>query len=82
MSLSMGEFCSKNKPVICTEIGIKHIGHKYILKDKAIWYTDKEDLKQILLNFDPTIESKKDWNAYSEYMPEKVMKIFDKVYLS
>lgn len=39
-------------------------------------------VKQILLNFDPTIESKKDWNAYSQYTPEKVMKIFDKVYLS
>ena len=44
--------------------------------------TNKEDLKQILLNFDPTIESKKDWNAYSQYTPEKVMTIFDKIFLS
>ena len=80
--LAIGEFCSKNKPVICTEVNIKHIGHKYILKDKAIWYTDKEDLKQILLNFDPKVECNKDWNAYSEYTPQKVMKIFDKIFLS
>ena len=35
----------------------------------------------ILLNFDSIVERKgiTDWNAYSEYTPEKVMEIFRKV---
>lgn len=79
--LAIGEFCTRNKPVICTEINIKYISHKYILKDKAIWYTCKEDLKNILINFNPEIEEKKDWNAYKQYTPEYVMKIFKQVFL-
>ena len=42
---------------------------------------DGSYLTEILLNFDPVVESKKDWNAYKEYTPEKVIKIFDTVYL-
>ena len=46
-----------------------------------MWYTNETDLTQILLNFNSELEQKKDWNAYSEYTPEKVMNIFKKVYL-
>lgn len=79
MSMAQGEFCVRNKPIICTEIGI--LGHKHLLKDQAIWYFDKEDLRKKLLNFDRKEVSKKDWNAYKEYTPEKVMKIFKEIYL-
>lgn len=80
MSLSMGEFSINNKPIICKNIG--YPGHVHLLKDKAIWYKNKDDLKKILLNFNPEIESQKDWNAYKEYTPRKVMKIFNDVYLN
>ena len=79
MSLSMGEFSSMNKPIICMNIG--YDGHVHLLKDKAIWYSNKEELLSILLNFNPKEESKKDWNAYKEYTPEKVMKTFEETYL-
>ena len=80
MSMSMGEFSILNKPIICKDIGINR-GHVHLLKDKAIWYNDEKDLTDILLNFNPEVERKKDWNAYKDYTPEKVMKIFDDVFL-
>ena len=51
------------------------------VKEKAFWYTNETDLTEILLNFNPEVESKKDWNAYKEYTPENVMKIFKKTFL-
>jgi hypothetical protein len=79
--LAIGEFSTLNKPVIATKIGVHGQAFINILKDKAIWYTDEKDLREILLNFNPEIESKKDWNAHKDYTPEKVMEIFKKVYL-
>ena len=78
--LSIGEFSTLNKPVIVMDIGDR--AHVHLLKDKALWYNNKEDLRNILINFNPSIESKKDWNAYKDYTPEKVMKIFNNVFLS
>jgi hypothetical protein len=80
MSLAMGEFSTMNKPIICMNIG--YPGHIHLLKEKAIWYHDLESLSKILLNFNPETERKKDWNAYKEYTPENVMRIFQNVYLS
>jgi len=79
--ISIGEFSSKNKPIIATATNIGYTAHVEILKDKAIWYNDKESLLNILLSFNPEIEKKKDWNAYKDYTPEKVMKIFNETYL-
>lgn len=78
--ISVGEFSSKNKPVIAMKIG--DLAHANILKDKAFWYSNSHDLYDILINFNPKIEQNKDWNAYNDYKPEKVMEIFKKVYLS
>lgn len=78
--ISIGEFSSKNKPVIAMDTGVDR-AHVRLLGNKAIWYTNEQDLTYILLNFNPKEESKKDWNAYKQYTPEKVMKIFEKTYL-
>ena len=77
--ISIGEFSSKNKPVIAMKIG--DIAHFYLLGNKAMWYNNPNDLYNILLNFNPEVERTKDWNAYKEYTPEKIMKIFKDVYL-
>jgi beta-1,4-mannosyl-glycoprotein beta-1,4-N-acetylglucosaminyltransferase len=79
VSMAMGEFSTLNKPIICKNIG--YSGHVHLLKDKAIWYEEKDDLIDILENFDKDEMAKRDWNAYKEYTPEKVMKIFDEVFL-
>ena len=78
-SLSQGEFCFKNKPIICTTT-THYNGHRYLLKDKAIWYNEA-NLKEILINFNREEMSKLDWNAYKDYTPENVMNIFKKVYI-
>ena len=75
--LAVAEFSTKNKPVITTKSGNNN-NHIKLLKDKAIIYTDKDNLKNIFLNFK---RDDKDWNAYKDYTPEKVMKIFEKVYI-
>lgn len=80
--ISIGEFSSLNKPVIATKYCGGDLAHVDILGDKAIWYTNEKDLTEIILNFNPEIESKKDWNAYTNYTPENVMLIFKNVFLS
>ena len=54
------------------------MAHVYLLGDKGIWYNNQHELLNILLNFKP---EKKDWNAYRDYTPEKVMKRFKQVFL-
>ena len=78
-SLSQGEFSIKNKPIICTS-SLYYNGHKELLKDQAIWYNEN-NLKDILIHFNKEENSKLDWNAYKEYTPENVMKIFKEVYI-
>jgi hypothetical protein len=77
--ISIAEFSTKNKPVICTKMG--DLAHINLLGDKAILYTNENDLNNILINFNPEIEKHKDWNAYSDYTPEKVMSKFKEIYL-
>jgi len=78
-SLSQGEFCFKNKPIICS-VSKHYNGHVNLLKDKAIWY-DENNLNEILLNFNKEEMAKLDWNAYKEYTPENVMEIFKNIYI-
>jgi hypothetical protein len=42
-------------------------------------YQTPNELFFILMNFKPRPDI--DWNCYREYTPEKIMKIFDEVYL-
>lgn len=80
--LAIGEFSSKNKPIISTKQSIlNNYGHVKILGKKCLWYSNKKDLSNIILNFDKNNIKNKDWNAYKEYSPEKVMQIFNDVFL-
>lgn len=79
MSISMGEFSVRNKPIICINSG--YPGHVFLLKNNAIWYKNKEELINILTHFDRNIVKNNDWNCYKEYTPEKVIKIFESVFL-
>jgi hypothetical protein len=78
-SLSQGEFSTKNKPIICKNIGYN--GHVYKLKEKALWYNDSTDLTSIILSFNKDEIQKKDWNAYDDSTPEIVMKKFKEVFI-
>lgn len=76
--LSIAEFSTKNKPVFCCITG--DTAHIDLLKDKAIIY-DENNIEYLLTNFNFEEARKKDWNAYRNYQPEKVMKIFKEVFL-
>lgn len=93
--LSLGEFNIFNKPIITT-ITRRHNAHINILGKKGIYYPnaygDKEldkqlpnqprNLYEILTSFNRDETKKEDWNAYSEYTPENVIKKFNDVFLS
>ena len=76
---AIAEFSIKNKPVITSKIGF--LSHVKYLGNKGIWYSNEKNLTEILLNFNPKIEEQKDWNAYRDYTPEKVMRKFDQIFL-
>lgn len=76
--LSIAEFSSKNKPVFATKIGDQ--SHVHMLGDKGVWY-DRYNLENLIESFDRNEAKNKDWNVAKEYTPEKVMDIFNKIYL-
>ena len=72
------EFSYLNKPVI-TWYGSRERNHIDILGDIGIYYNNYSDIFKILNNF--KVDQNKDYNAYKDYSPEKVMKIFEEQYL-
>jgi hypothetical protein len=76
--LSCGEFSVRNKPII-TWFGSQERNHIEILGNKGIYYSNKKDMISNLINFEK--DTKKDWNCYREYTPEKVMIKFNNVFL-
>ena len=73
--VAVGEFSFLNKPIITSTHGDKE--HLRILKDKAIIYDSPEKLKYIFDNIGSIIASRNDWNAYADYNPHTIMKLFD-----
>ena len=79
--LAIAEFSILNKPVFANKEG-KDQAYIYLLGEKAIWY-NRDTLYTLLTTFGDHKEEyeKKDWNAYRDYSPEKVMEIFKKVFI-
>lgn len=77
---AIAEFSIKNKPVIATK-NVNQKIHIKLLGEKAIWYNNERDLEQIIKTFNKKEVEKKDWNAFRDYSPENVMKIFNEVFL-
>jgi hypothetical protein len=78
--LSIAEFSIKNKPVITCPIG--QLGHIEILGDKAVLYRSKEELLNIFNNIKNIIKNRDNWNAYNQYTPENVMRLFNELVFS
>jgi hypothetical protein len=76
--IACGEFSSKNKPII-TWTGSRERSHIDILGDKGVYYNNKQDVYNILCNFE---KQEKDWNCYREFNPEEVIKKFKEVFLN
>ena len=56
--------------------------HLDLLNGYALVYNNEEDLVKILSDLPKTLKERKDWQAYNEYTPNKVMKIFEEVFIS
>lgn len=84
--LACAEFSIKNKPVITWNSnnlpGYYDQAHIHLLKDKGIYYENKNDLNQILLNTKREDFHNKNWNAYEESCsPSAVMQKFKNLYI-
>ena len=85
---AIAEFSTKNKPVIACKYydksatGVFDIAHVALLGEKALWYKDEISLHTILTSFNKEEIVKKDWNAYRQYTPKKVMAKFNEIYLT
>lgn len=81
--LAVGEFSSRNKPVITQGPGFNgySITHINILKDKGLYYYNSTSLKRIIEGILKNGILTRDWNAYRDYEPKKVMKTFKDIFL-
>lgn len=77
--LAIGEFSTLNKPVVTT-FG-KYNAHIKLLGEKGIIFKSKDELVYIFMQIENIIRCRKDWNAYKDYTPEKVMHQFMEVFL-
>ena len=83
--LAIGEFSVMNKPIVAYKPknpqGFWNDAHLKILGDKGVYYSDALDFYRILMGFCREDYVGKDLNCYKEYSPEKVMNIFQRVFI-
>ena len=79
--MACAEFSVLNKPIITFKNGSQPEFQKHIdiLGHKGIYYHDSISAVNAMLNLNT--QKYADWNAYKEYLPEKVIKKFEKVFL-
>jgi len=80
--LAIAEFSTLGKPVFCTRAEKGDNVHLDLLRDKAVLYNGETDLYLKLNAFNRDVAKEYDWNAYSDFTPEKVMKQFQHVFLT
>lgn len=79
---AIAEFSIHNKPIIAyNSPTLWNTAHIEILKDKGVYFSNREEFKTLLLKFNRDMYKDIDMNCYKEYSPENVMKIFEKVFL-
>lgn len=83
--LAVAEFSIKNKPVITWKpehfVSGYDTSHIFILKDKGIYYKDRDDLRNILLNIGKNDILDGYWDAYGEkFNAKNVMDEFNRVF--
>ena len=82
--LAVGEFSTCNKPIITFKTDVPYYDkeHIRILGNKGLYYTNAESLYFLFEHFSRNIVGDEEWwNAYKDYEPERVMKIFYEVFL-
>lgn len=77
--VTCGEYSLRNKRIITYGLS-RERNHIEILKDKGLYFNNPQDLFSILISYVP--DYSQDWNCYREYSPEKIMQVFNKVFLN
>jgi len=78
--LAIAEFSTKNKPIITYSLSSER-NHIDILQDKGIYYSNYNELYNILDNITYNDIIRKEWNCYQEFTPEKVIQQFNQIFL-
>lgn len=79
--LALSEFLFHGKPVICWTGG-QDQNHKEILKDRGLWYSNGDDLFNILNNLQKQCDEASYYKELvSNFTPVKVMERFNKMFL-
>lgn len=78
--LAIAEFSTKNKPIITYSLSPER-NHIEVLQNKGIYYSNFDELSNILFNIQHSDIKDKEWNCYQEYTPENVMKQFNQIFL-
>ena len=76
--VTCGEFSIRNKRVITYANSIER-NHINILGEKGVYYSNHDELYDILTNFIP--DNSEDWNCYSQFNPKTVMNTFDNIFI-
>jgi hypothetical protein len=79
--LAMGEFSVNNKPIIAFLGKVWNTAHYDILKNNALYFRNQEEFERIITTFNPELYKDRDLNCYKDFSPEKVMKIFNDVFI-
>lgn len=76
--IAIGEFSVFNKPIICPSFA-RDSFHLETLGNKAIKYSNYQELYKVLTNFKPMPDQ--NWNCYQEFTPENVITKFKQVFI-
>jgi glycosyltransferase involved in cell wall biosynthesis len=82
--LAVAEFSAHNKPVITYDRGraMTERHHINTLGTRGLTFKNSVELWNILQNFNRSETALREWNAYENYSPEKVCKIFREIFLN
>lgn len=79
--IAIAEFSIRNKPVFCCRLPPNcDNAHILLLGEKAIIYNE-DTIENMLTTFNKEESKTRDWNAYRDYTPEKVMDLFNKLFI-
>jgi hypothetical protein len=79
--LSCGEFALENKPIITYKLS-GEANHIEILGDRGIYYSNQEEIYDILNNFSSYKKFDDYFTPYLQFSPEIIMNKFHKVFLT
>jgi glycosyltransferase involved in cell wall biosynthesis len=79
--LACGEFALENKPVITYSLSYER-HHIEVLGDKGIYYTNPDEIYDILNNFSDYKKHDNYYEPYLRFSPEIIMEKFNSVYLN